>query len=96
MILASCQDRKKENNMENPFFEKWHGVPPFDKIEIAHYLPAVEQGIKEQNEVIASIIADKAAPTFENTIYRLDKSDYLLDKVTARRREKDYSAAYQA
>ena len=35
---------------ENPFFSKYetpYGAPPFDKIQVKHYMPAFLEGIKQ-------------------------------------------------
>ena len=87
LALGSCQTQKKEstNDMENPFFKEWttpFGVPPFDEIKVEHYVPAIQEGIKEQKAEIAEITANPEAPTFENTILAFDKSGALLNKVT--------------
>jgi peptidyl-dipeptidase Dcp len=74
-----------EKNTENPFFGKFYipyGAPPFDKIQVKHYLPAFMEGIKRQNEKIESIISNKEVPTFANTIAALDFSGELLQKVS--------------
>ncbi len=86
LALFSCQTQKKEPvaNMENPFFTEWttpFGVPPFDEIKEEHYVPAIEEGIKQQQAEIDAIVANTAEPTFENTILAYDKSGELLDKV---------------
>ena len=86
LFLGSCTTRKKETtaNMENPFFTEWtttFGVPPFDEIKEEHYIPAVEEGIKQQQAEIDAIVANTAEPNFENTILVYDKSGQLLDKV---------------
>jgi peptidyl-dipeptidase Dcp len=49
-IMVGCC--KKEP--QNPFFQTWntpYGIPPFDEIKYEHYLPAFEEGIKQQNRV---------------------------------------------
>lgn len=69
----------------NPFFEKYSApfeVPPFDKIQNAHYLPAFKEGMKQQTEEIAAITANSEAPSFANTIEALDRSGDLLTRVT--------------
>jgi len=69
---------------ENVFlseFKTTHGLVPFDRIDIAHYEPAIMQGIKEQNEEIAAITANTAPATFENTIVALERSGATLDRV---------------
>ena len=48
----------------NPFLEKWStpfGVPPFDHIKQAHYMPAFEEGMKQHNQEIEAIAASDAA-----------------------------------
>jgi peptidyl-dipeptidase Dcp len=85
-VLFSCTSNKKEStaNMENPFFKEWStpfGVPPFDEIKVEHYVPAVQEGIKQQEAEIEAIVSNTDAPTFENTILAFDKSGALLSKV---------------
>jgi len=86
LALFSCTNQKKEinANMDNPFFSEWttpFGVPPFDEIKEEHYVPAIEEGIKQQQSEIDAIVASTEEPTFNNTILALDKSGQLLDKV---------------
>ena len=62
IIFSSCESPKKENTttMENPFFMEWNtpfGVPPFDDIKVEHYVPAVKEGIKQQEEEIKKEIS---------------------------------------
>lgn len=87
LVLGSCQNRKKENttSMENPFFKEWttpFGVPPFDEIKEEHFVPAVKEGIQQQQAEIDAIVNNPETPGFENTILALDKSGQLLDKVS--------------
>ena len=72
--------------MNNPFFQPWetpYQVPPFDKINIEHYIPAFEEGMKQQMEEVEAIVNQKETPTFANTIEALDYSGELLLKVNA-------------
>jgi len=67
----------------NPFFEEWDtpfGVPPFDRIESEHYLPALRGGMETHNAEIEAIIANAEAPTFENTIEALELSGSRLGR----------------
>lgn len=69
--------------MENPLlgeFETPYQVPPFNKIEAAHYLPAFEKGMQEQNEEIEAIIQNDEVPDFENTVAALSRSGKLLGR----------------
>ena len=87
LLMASCG--KKENaentNSDNPFLQTWdtpYGVPPFEKIKPEHYLPAFEEGMKQQKAEIDAIVNNEEAPTFENTIIPYEYSGQLLYNVT--------------
>ena len=87
LVFSSCQNQKKETttSMENPFFTEWttpFGVPPFEQIKVEHYVPATEEGIKQQQAEIDAIVANNEEPTFKNTIFAIDKSGELLKKVS--------------
>jgi peptidyl-dipeptidase Dcp len=58
-------------------------TPPFDRIKISHYLPAVQEGIRRQQAEIDAIVNNPQAATFENTLVALDMSGQLLDNVAA-------------
>lgn len=80
MMLACTQTER-----QNPFFGEWNtpeGVPPFEQIQNSDYLPAFEEGIRQQQAEIEAIIANPEAPTFENTLAALDASGELLNKVS--------------
>ena len=85
VIGTSCHRQKKEVlTDDNPFFQEWdtpYGVPPFDKIQKSHYLPAFERGIQEQREAIQAICDNTEEPTFGNTIIPYEYSGELLNKV---------------
>jgi peptidyl-dipeptidase Dcp len=70
---------------DNPFFQEWKtpfGVPPFDKIEAGHFLPAIQEGIRQHRSEVDRIAKDPAPATFANTIEALDRSGLLLEKAT--------------
>lgn len=70
---------------DNPFLSvpnTPYQTPAFDRIQIGHYLPAVQEGIKRQQAEIDAIVANPKAPTFENTIVALDMSGQLLGDVS--------------
>ena len=69
---------------ENPFLSPYktpYDTPPFDRIQVGHYLPAIQEGIKRQQAEIDAIVNDPASPTFRNTIEALDQSGQLLANV---------------
>jgi peptidyl-dipeptidase Dcp len=69
----------------NPLLEKWagsySGVPPFDRVEVAHFKPALEAAMSEKLTDIGKIAANPAAPTFENTIAEMERAGQTLDRV---------------
>lgn len=69
----------------NPFFEEWNTpfqTPPFSKIKNEHFLPAFEEGIKQQRQELEQILNNTEAPNFNNTIGALERSGKLLSKVS--------------
>lgn len=81
VVMASCTGPEKS---DNPFFSSYEtpfGVPPFELIEIGHFVPAFEEGIKQQEAEIDAIINNSDAPDFDNTIAALDYSGGLLNRV---------------
>ena len=68
----------------NPFFSANslpYDLPPFDRLDDSHYLPAFERGMAEQLEEVEAITNDADAPTVENTLVALERSGRLLDRV---------------
>ena len=68
----------------NPFLEEWttpFGVPPFDRIQAEHYLPAYQEAIARQKKAVEAIVASAEPPTFANTLEPLDLSGEMLWKV---------------
>ncbi len=57
-------------------------APPFDKIANEHYMPAVEEGIKQARANIEAIKNNAAAPDFDNTIAALESASELLGQAT--------------
>jgi peptidyl-dipeptidase Dcp len=85
-IAFSCSQPTKTTQDMNPFFETYttpYEVPPFDKILNAHYLPAFQEGMKQQNTEIEAIVSLTETPGFANTIEALDRSGELLTKVSS-------------
>ena len=57
--------------MTNPLLAPWDapfGLPPFDRIEEAHFRPAFAAAMAENLSEIEAIAADPAPPDFTNTI----------------------------
>ena len=78
LTMAACTST-------NPFLEEWntpYGIPPFEKISVKDYMPAIKAGIEQQNAEIEAIVNNTEAPTFDNVIVALDRSGALLSKVS--------------
>jgi peptidyl-dipeptidase Dcp len=70
---------------DNPFFAPYETpfqVPPFDRIQVTHYMPAFERGIAEQKKEIEGIRDNRDAPTFANTVEAMEHSGELLTRVS--------------
>jgi peptidyl-dipeptidase Dcp len=71
---------------DNPLLAKWvgpyGGVPPFDRVQIPLFKPALEAAMAEQLAEIQRIANDAAPPDFENTIVALERSGSALDRVS--------------
>lgn len=70
----------------NPFMKPYgtpYDIPPFERIQPEDYLPAVEEGIKQQKLEINAITCNRARPDFDNTILAMEQSGELLKRVTA-------------
>ena len=57
------------------------GVPPFDRVRVAEFEPALEAGMAAQREAIERIAACTDPPTFANTNAELERSGRLLERV---------------
>jgi peptidyl-dipeptidase Dcp len=69
---------------QNPFFTEFdtpYGLPPFDLIKTAHFLPAFEKGIEEQKLEIEAITNNAELATFENTIEALELSGAMMSRI---------------
>ncbi len=70
----------------NPLLAAWatpYGMPPFDRIEPAHFRSAFDAAIKAHRREIRAIAAQEAAPDFANTIAALERSGSHLQRVSS-------------
>ena len=69
--------------MENPLlstFDTPYQSIPFSKIKSEHYIPALEENIKNALQKIDKIAQHSAPPNFENTIEALQNVGELLER----------------
>jgi peptidyl-dipeptidase Dcp len=85
LLLATAMITNAMKTDNNPLLAKWEGpfggIPPFDRVQIALFKPALEAGMAEQLKEIEQITANPAAPDFENTIAALERSGRTLNRV---------------
>jgi peptidyl-dipeptidase Dcp len=74
-----------QTTVGNPLLAKWvgpfEGVPPFDKVRVEYFKPALEAAMAEQLAEIDTIAANPAAPSFDNTIAALERAGRTLNRV---------------
>lgn len=70
---------------DNPFAQARWGtpfeLPPFDRIQPGHYLPAFEAALAKHEEEVAAIAGDPSPPTFANTVRAMERAGLALDRV---------------
>src|SRR4026208_1088277 len=88
-ILVNPDNHTSAMNLNpdnNPLLAKWEGpfggVPPFDRVQIALFKPALEAAMAEQLAETDRIAKNTAAPDFENTIAALERAGGTLDRVS--------------
>ncbi len=68
MQTASAQADPPAVAVANPLLAKWEGpyggVPPFDKVQVAQFKPALEAAMAENLAEVDQIAKDSAAPNF--------------------------------
>mgnify|MGYP000494544828 CR=1 FL=1 len=67
-------------SIKNPLLSNFE-IPPFSKIKVEHFKPAILQAIESTKKEIDKI-AGIRNPDFENTIAALDGSGYQLERIT--------------
>lgn len=82
LVVATVMNMNTE---DNPLLAKWEGpyggVPPFDRVQIPLFKPALEAGMAEQIAEIEKIANNPAPPDFENTIVALERTGEAFDRV---------------
>ncbi len=86
--LLATNITKNSNAMteENPLLAKWEGpyggVPPFDRVQIPLFKPALEAAMAEALAETDQIAKNPAPPDFENTIAALERSGHTMERVS--------------
>lgn len=70
---------------QNPLLEAFktpHQTPPYDKIKAEHFMPAMQEAMKQGRAEIDLITNNTAKPTFENTIVALERAGDLMSRIS--------------
>ncbi|MFU1817482.1 peptidyl-dipeptidase Dcp [Citrobacter portucalensis] len=73
-------------SLTNPFLHHStlpYQAPQFDQIEVQHYRPAFDEGVRQKRAEIEAIVQNPQAPDFANTLLALEQSGTLLTRVTS-------------
>ncbi len=84
MYLPAAAQSPAGATQDNPFFGPFntpYDTPAFNRIQIGHYLPAVQEGVKQQQAEIDAIVNNAQPATFQNTVEALDRSGQFLSRV---------------
>ena len=89
-LLAGCSGEQMpvvelpEIDTTNPLLAEWntpYATPPFDKIKITDYEPAIETAIAVSRAEVEAIVNNPAKPTFKNTVVALELQGALLNRI---------------
>ena len=86
--LIAINITKNSNAMteENPLLATWEGpyggVPPFDRVQVPLFKPALEAAMAEALAETDQIAKNPAPPDFENTVAALERSGHTLERVS--------------
>ena len=69
--------------MTAPWTGPYGGVPPFDKVEVAGFAPALETAMAAELADVDAIANNPAAPSFDNTIAAMERSGRMSSRVYA-------------
>ncbi|MBA2745137.1 MAG: M3 family metallopeptidase [Flavisolibacter sp.] len=69
----------------NPLLEPWtgpyNGVPPFDKVRVEHFKPALEAAMASYLHEINAISTNPSKPDFKNTLGALERAGSVYKKI---------------
>ncbi|MDX9695731.1 MAG: M3 family metallopeptidase [Bacteroidales bacterium] len=80
VVFSSCTEKTEVNPLlakyDTPF-----EVAPYEKIKIEHFVPAIEEAMKQHKAEMEAILSNPEEPTYENTIEASYYAGELLGKV---------------
>ncbi len=70
-------------HLTDPWTGPYGGVPPFDKIRVSEFEPALDWAMDQQRTAIKAITGNPEQPDFANTIVALESSGQAYGRVSA-------------
>lgn len=73
-------------SLTNPFLHHStlpYQAPQFEHIDVSHYRPAFDEGVRQKRTEIEAIVRNPQAADFANTLLALEQSGALLTRVTS-------------
>src|SRR6185369_10224773 len=84
MLCAAPSSAGGAPPTQSPLLAPWTGpyggVPPFDRVKVAEFAPALEAAMAEHLAEVERIANDPAPPSFENTLVALERSGRALER----------------
>jgi glutamine synthetase adenylyltransferase/Zn-dependent oligopeptidase len=71
------------NALLDPWTGPYGGTPPFDRVRVVDFKPALEAAMAEKLREIDRIATNAAAPTFDNTLVELERAGQTFRRVHA-------------
>lgn len=72
---------KEESVLLKPWSGPFGGVPPWDQVKPAEFVPCFEKAVKDHSAEIEAIADQTAEPTFENTMVAMEKAGETLTRM---------------
>lgn len=82
-ILEPATPLASDNPLLGPWAGPHGGVPPFDRVRVADFKPALEAAMQQNLAEVDKISKNAATPTFDNTIAALERSGRTFNRVSA-------------
>jgi peptidyl-dipeptidase Dcp len=85
VVVQPSTDGTSGLSPSNPFHDAStlpYQAPPFDRIKVSDFQPALEAGMRQQLAEVETIANQTDAATFENTIVALERTGALLTRVS--------------
>ena len=82
-IAATPPTRAETSPISDPWTGPYGGVPPFDRVDVASFGPALRRGMAAERAAIDAIAQNPDPPTFDNTLAALERSGRELERVSS-------------